>query len=54
MLKTESAYSVIPYRSDFSFEGLKVLLEELEFVEPFDPYVKTRNRIKEELTSNIQ
>ena len=53
MLKTEADYQVIPYRSDFSYEGMKVFLEELEFIEPFDPYFQTRNAIKEELTSKI-
>ena len=53
MLKTQAAYSIIPYRSDFSYEGMKVFLEELEFIEPFDPYFQTRKSIKEELTSKV-
>jgi hypothetical protein len=51
LLSSEAEFSVIPYRSDYSYNGILAALQEMEFVSSTRPYKGTEEKIWQELSS---
>lgn len=54
LLKGDGKYTVCPFRSDFSYQGIKGALEEIGLIPKKDPYLDTKVKFKLDIEERLR